>query len=174
MTFCSPYYLWSSPIRKKLIWNMYEIRLHAKRMWLDIHMDACTPYELFVCNYNDVIMDALASQIISLTIVYSTFYSDEDQRKHRSSASLAFVRGIHRAVTRKMFPFDDFIMIWTFCLWKNVQCGVVKILTAFTWRFCIITSYKVHLNCNRISYGLIMYVMSINNVMQRNFFGNII
>ena len=42
-----------------------------------------------------------------------------DQRKHQSSASLAFVRGIHRwpvnsphkwPVTRKMFPFDDVVM----------------------------------------------------------------
>ena len=58
-------------------------------------------------------------QITSLTIVYSTVYSDADQSKHQSSASLAFVRGIHRGpvnsphkwpVTRKMFPFDDVIM----------------------------------------------------------------
>ena len=65
-------------------------------------------------------MGAIASQITSLTIVYSTVYSDADQRKHQSSASLAFVRGIHRGlvnspckgpVTRKMFPFDDVIMV---------------------------------------------------------------
>ena len=65
-------------------------------------------------------MGAIASQITSLTIVYSTFYSDADQRKHQSSASPAFVRGIHRGpvnsphkwpVTRKMFPFDDVIML---------------------------------------------------------------
>ena len=52
-------------------------------------------------------------------IVYSTVNSRVDQRKHESSASLAFVRGIHRGpvnsphkwpVTRKMFPFDDVIM----------------------------------------------------------------
>ena len=45
---------------------------------------------------DDVIMGAIASQITSLTIVYSTVYSDADQRKHQSAASLAFVRGIHR------------------------------------------------------------------------------
>ena len=65
------------------------------------------------------IMGAIASQITSLTIVYSAVYSDTDQRKHQSSASLAFVWGIHRSpvnsphqwtVTRKMFPFDDVIM----------------------------------------------------------------
>ena len=44
----------------------------------------------------DVIMGAMASQITSITIVYSTVYSGADQIKHQSSASLAFVRGIHR------------------------------------------------------------------------------
>ena len=47
-------------------------------------------------HYSDVIMGTITSQITSLTIVYSTGYSDADQRKHQSSASLAFVRGIHR------------------------------------------------------------------------------
>ena len=47
-------------------------------------------------HYSDVIMGTIASQITSLTNVYSTVYSDADQRKHQSSASLAFVRGIHR------------------------------------------------------------------------------
>ena len=47
-------------------------------------------------HYNDVTMGEMASQITSLTIVYSTVYSGTDQRKHQSSASLAFVRGIHR------------------------------------------------------------------------------
>ena len=70
-------------------------------------------------HYNDVIMGVVASQITSLTIVYSTAYSGADQRKHQSPASLAFVRGIHRSpvnsphrepVTRSMFPFDVVIM----------------------------------------------------------------
>ena len=60
-------------------------------------------------------MSLMASQITSLTIVYSTSYSGVDQRKHQSSASLAFVWGIPRdrykgPVTRKMFPFDNVIM----------------------------------------------------------------
>ena len=70
-------------------------------------------------HYSDVIKGTMASQINSLTIVSSTVYAGADQRKHQSSASLAFVRGIHRwlvnsphrwPVTRKMFPFDDVIM----------------------------------------------------------------
>ena len=47
-------------------------------------------------HYDDVIMGVIASQITSLTIVYSTVYSGAYQSKHQSSASLAFVRGIHR------------------------------------------------------------------------------
>ena len=49
-----------------------------------------------IIRYNDVIMTTIASQITSLTVVCSTVYSDADQRKHQSSASLAFVWGIHR------------------------------------------------------------------------------
>ena len=63
----------------------------------------------FICHiathYSDVIMSAVASQITSVC-------SGADHRKHQSSASLAFVRGIHRwpvdsphkePVTRKCF-----------------------------------------------------------------------
>ena len=39
-------------------------------------------------------MIAMASQITSLTIVYSVVYSGTDERKHQSSATLAFVREI--------------------------------------------------------------------------------
>ena len=53
-------------------------------------------WSVFHFHYGDVIMDAIASQITSLAIVYSIVYSDADQRKHQSSASLAFVRGILR------------------------------------------------------------------------------
>ena len=69
---------------------------------------------------NDVIMSAaMASQFTGVSAVYSSVCSGAAQRKHQSSASLAFVRGIHRwpvnsphkgPVTRKMFPFDDVIL----------------------------------------------------------------
>ena len=70
-------------------------------------------------HYHDVTMGTMASQITSLTIVYSVVYSGTDQRKHQSSTSLAIVWGIHKGPvnslhkwpgTRKMFPFDDAIM----------------------------------------------------------------
>ena len=110
-----------------------KINRHYLEMALRYHFDA----HVEQIHHNDVIMGAMASQITSLTIVYSTFYSGADQRKHQtcyvygeikllkkhqSSASLAFVLGIHRwpvnsphrwPVTRKMFSFDDVVMfIW--------------------------------------------------------------
>ena len=70
-------------------------------------------------HYSDVIMSTMTSQITSLETVYPIVYSGTDQRKYRSFASLAFVRGIHRSpvnsphkgsVMRKTFPFHDIIM----------------------------------------------------------------
>ena len=85
-------------------------------------------------HYGDVIISAIASQITSLTIVYSTVHSDADQRKHQSSASLAFVWGNHRGpvnsphkwpVTRKMFPFDDVIMVISLFCCGLFCCGFI-------------------------------------------------
>ena len=70
----------------KLVYECVITSHIRQRMWL---------------HYNDVIMGPIASQITSLTIVFSTAYSDTEQRKQRkSSPSLAFVRGIHRGLPR--------------------------------------------------------------------------
>ena len=96
-------------------------KVNAKVMW---YVWMCTKH------YTDVIMTTMASQITSLTAVYSIVYSDADQRKHQSSASLALcpgnspgpVNSPHKGpVTRKMVPFDDVIMV----------CKFAKILTSF-------------------------------------------
>ena len=55
-------------------------------------------------------MSAMAYQITGISIICSTVGSGADQGKHQSSASLAFVRGIHRKKASKKFPFDDVIM----------------------------------------------------------------
>ena len=87
-------------------------------------------------------MSAIASQITSLTIVYSIVYSDADPRKHQISASLAFVWGIHRGpvnsphkwpVTRKMFPFDDVIMASV----NKVMVGSDNGLSPIRWQAII-------------------------------------
>ena len=99
----------------------------ATKLW------PCNSLRCYRNHYNDVIMGVMASQITNLPIGYSTVYLVADQRKHQSSASLAFVRGIHRSqvnsphkrpVMRKMFPFDDVIMMaanvrpWLLC-WRS-------------------------------------------------------
>ena len=57
----------------------------CKRKWQ--HWSSLLPH------YGDIIMSAMVSQITSVSIVCSTVCSGADQRKHQSSASLAFVRG---------------------------------------------------------------------------------
>ena len=83
---------------------------HSTKLTIKVKMDsgryACvvmmavpfnfTYLPLFNCHCGDVIMGAMASQITSLAIGYSTVYSGRDQRKHQSSASLVFMWGIHR------------------------------------------------------------------------------
>ena len=54
-------------------------------------------FGLSVSHCSDVLMSEMVSQIASPTIIYSTIYSRTDQRKHKSSASLAFEMGIHPA-----------------------------------------------------------------------------
>ena len=88
--------------------------------WLAPESELLGVFVNSLSHYDDVIMSSMASQITSLMIIYLTVYSGTDQRKHQSSASLAFVRGINREpvnsphkwpVTRRMFPFDD-VIIW--------------------------------------------------------------
>ena len=73
--------------RDSLLWNVYS--RHVAMIFSEYG-------RLNVSIHDDVTMGGMASQITSLTIVYSTVYSGADQRKHQSSASLALVRGIHR------------------------------------------------------------------------------
>ena len=95
------------------LWHVHKQCSRYDNAWI-IHNWFSLPY---LTRYNDVIMSTMASQVTSLTIVYSTVYSATDERKYQSSVSL--VRGIHwwpvnsphkGPVTRKTFPFDDVIM----------------------------------------------------------------
>ena len=63
---------------------------------VQFEIQSFTRSKIIKIHNSDVILSALASQINSVSIVYLTVCSGADQRKHQSSASLAFVRGIHR------------------------------------------------------------------------------
>ena len=113
----------------RLSYRHCDAQFHSKALVSSVPDKKALWYTYVASHYNDVIMGVMASQMTSLTCVYSTVYSSVNQRKHQSSASLAFVRGIHRGqvnsphkwpVTRKMFPFDDVIMTWRAC---NDQCS---------------------------------------------------
>ena len=110
--------------------NIQATSIHLNCWWPSSMMHICITWPHWVYtqyivkeirwyHYNDVIMGMMVSQITSLMIVYSTVYSGADQRKHQSSASLAFLWGIQRwpvnsphkwPVAWKKFPFDDSII----------------------------------------------------------------
>ena len=87
--------------------------------WLGSHLPKRKEFSRVISvlryHYSDVIMSVMASQITGVLIVYSIVCSGAGQRKHQSSTSLVFVKGIHRwlvnslheePVTHRLFPFD--------------------------------------------------------------------
>ena len=105
----------------------------------DVHVIKCQQC-LMTFHYCDVIMSAVASQITSLTIVYS----DTDQRKHQSSASLTFARGIHRSPVN--LPHKWPVM-------RNVS---------ISWRHHV---PKSHMGKDTISYHTISYISNLINLL---------
>ena len=100
-------------------------------------------------HYSVVIMGAIASQIAIPTSVYSTDYSSADQRKHQSSASLAFVNSPHKwPVMRKMFPFDDVIMKIMLDIIHPGYLGQVLMSYIIVALYCYFDIVQAFLNCN--------------------------
>ena len=91
-------------------------------------------------HYSDVIMDTMASQITSLTTVYLTVYSVQIKENIKLCV-IGLCVGIYRRpvnsphklpVTRKIFPFDDVIMV--------ITCQNARILV---WRFVCLSGWKI-------------------------------
>ena len=138
----------SVTVTEHIIWNMHTVR------------DSSCFITKPISHYDDVIMGSIASQITSLTIVYSIVYS-ADKRKHQSSASLAFVWGIHRGpvnsphkwpVTRKMFPFDDVIMRSMFQGYFIITAGAIVwwtwLSSGTTLNIMLCSSVRFAKNCH--------------------------
>ena len=91
MVYLSP--VWPTTQGRYLISKTFRERQHPRPTGIKKMrtLDECGHF-----HYTDVIMTTMAFQITNITVVYSTVYSDADQRKHQSSASQAFVWGIHR------------------------------------------------------------------------------
>ena len=130
-----PIYFYNNTCSHTASWKLFWM---SRKFSMQLHVI----YKIHDVHYGDVTMGAIASQITSLTIVYSIVYSDADQRKHQSSASLAFVRGIHQRsvnsphkwpVTRKMFPFDDVILCCKLSI--NTPQTPALVIAARKWNY---------------------------------------
>ena len=108
-------------------------------------------YLLITAHYSDVIMSAMASHITRITIVYSTVYSGADQRKHQSSALLAFVRWIHRSpvnsphkgpVKRKVFSiwWRHHVNLWC---WKSITRQIHEYCVSICSHYELVTHIYV-------------------------------
>ena len=92
-------------------------------------------------------MSTIASLITSLAVVYSTVYSDADQRKHQSAASLAFVRGIHRDrwIPRTMASYAENVSIW----WRHheywIRIHVFPVVCGLTYSASIKKFVRVNI-----------------------------
>ena len=80
---------------------IYTYMFTTRNHWMIVNryckVNSLRPSDTYICqwHYTDVIMGPMASQITSVSSVYSTVCSDADKRKHQSSVSLDFVRVIH-------------------------------------------------------------------------------
>ena len=135
--------------------------VYARSQWgMALH------YNTVSHHYSDVIVGVTAPQINSLTIVYSTVYSGTDQRKHQSSASLAFVRGIHRwpvsslhkwPAMQKMFPYDDVIMI-AYAQWSldhDESCLCCTWVSKLHWMITQIHRFNNLISAKIVTIGLL-------------------
>ena len=122
-----------------LCWNELKWYLQLFKI-MKISVSRCDNEVDFPCFFRT---NVNINNIHDEMVVYLTVYSGADQRKHQSSASLAFVKGIHRSpvnspqkgpVTRKMFPFDDVIMWWHYNTPRRprtTRCKTDVILTLY-------------------------------------------
>ena len=128
-------------------------------------------------------MGIIASQITRLTIVYSTVYSGDDQRKHQSSALLAFVRGIHRRpmnsphkgpVTRKCFH-----LMTSSCIISLLDSVILRKENyrdgelCYRWWYAIAVDKYIHIWCCSYMiyifiYIVIWYILKIPQLLLSN------
>ena len=87
-------------------------------------------------HYSDVIMGAMTSQFASLTIVYSTVSSGIDQRKHQSSAALAFVRVTGECTSQKVSNAEN-VYVW----WRHHECIALKRWAIYMVQFHIVRKF---------------------------------
>ena len=118
-------------------------------------------------HYDGVIMGAIASQITSLDIVYSTVYSGANQSIHQSSASLAFVWGIHRGFPAQMASNAENVSIWwrhhaKWCApWTINHQTLQELCYGPCWNFVWVHKFWKVLQSNGLHHGIIFMLFDL-------------
>ena len=125
-------------------WWFYSFEILKCVPRMQVVSSSWVPFESLWVHYIHIIMTTMASQITSLMVVYSIVYSEADQRKHQSSASLAFVWGIHRdrwiPRTKGQLRGKCFYLMTSSCLmdiWRRMRWfrNLCCVYTILTWNY---------------------------------------
>ena len=93
---------------------------------------------------NDVTISARACQITCVSIVCSAVCSGVDQRKRQSSASLAFVRGIHRPPVDSPYKGQQrgkTSIWWRYRVCRHQYLTISHVIDYFTCKGCVTISF---------------------------------
>ena len=140
-----------SPAMQQPVWNGLFLVCYFLFNWNGIEQP---PKIVIYTHYSVVIIRAMASQITGVAIVCSAVRSGADQRKHQSSASLAFVRGIHRSSQRASSA--ENVSIWWRHHINNLLRYKYKIYICLTWTACCVLLHTIPVVLNLPKY---MYKM---------------
>ena len=132
-------------------------------------------------HYSDISMSAMASQITSILVIYSTICSGAYQGKHQSSLSLGFVRKIHQwlvtslyigPVMQKMFPW----WLWNSVLYcQETTCfKQVSVLSLFmiigiaTWLSKYHTTNHLKVNACLVCLNFVFIMSDVCSALKKN------
>ena len=121
--------------------------------------------DICLTHYSNGTMSAMGSLITGVSIVYLTVCSGRDQRKDQSSASLAFVKGIHRWPSQKASNTENVSIWWLIMLlvssiqywtrWRALKManGIPRNLAALTVQHCVCQDTNtIEVTCPRVAY----------------------
>ena len=113
----APTYYLGPSVKKICLACPFRATVRFRQYFIDL-IKVPNADKLLVKSAGILLMTTTASRITSLTVVYSTVYSDADQRKHQSSASLAFGRDRWIPRTKGRLREKCFHLMTSSCVYK--------------------------------------------------------
>ena len=119
---------------------LFNVYIEKKRFFMipKLSLLVALEAEVMITHYGDVIMDATSSQITGVSSVYSTVCSGADQRKHQSSASLAFLRVTDEFPAHCRASNAENVSIW----WRHYATVPSVTANLTSWRLSVFNAHR--------------------------------